>query len=350
MTDLNEALSRRDFLKLSGLGLASLSAIPLPLNRLRSLHFDDPFEVQQGRVTSTLLWTYDRPSYDATRLKLYWRDLLLPITNVTVGEDTKAYNRVWYEIGTGGFAYSGFLQPVRTILNAPRLDIPVSGLLAEVSVPFTDAHVSFDATSEVAYRLYYESTHWVTAVMQNPANGKSWYQILDDRFDELYYAQAEHMRFFPEDELMPLSAEISDGQKRIEVHLEDQLVIAYERDIPVFVTRAATGGIFRSGTYTTPTGSFMTYHKRPTRHMAAGDLAASGFNLPGVPWVQYFTETGISLHGTYWHNDFGHPRSHGCINLSPQAAKWLFRWTSPIVKADEQFSYKNKGTLVRILV
>ncbi len=62
--------------------------------------------------------------------------------------------------------------------------------------------------------------------------------------------------------------------------------------------------------------------------MAAGDIASNGFDLPGVPWVLYITESGISFHGTYWHNDYGRPHSHGCINLAPQAAKWLFRWTT----------------------
>jgi lipoprotein-anchoring transpeptidase ErfK/SrfK len=78
--------------------------------------------------------------------------------------------------------------------------------------------------------------------------------------------------------------------------------------------------------------------------MAAGDLTSNGFDLPGVPWVMYITESGISLHGTYWHNDFGRPRSHGCVNLSASAAKWLFRWTTPTVKPDEEFAYKSEGS------
>ena len=84
--------------------------------------------------------------------------------------------------------------------------------------------------------------------------------------------------------------------------------------------------------------------------MAAGDLAASGFDLPGVPWVQYITESGVSLHGTFWHNDFGRPRSHGCINLSVAAAKWLYRWTSPAVPIDRAFSYGRVGTTVEIML
>jgi lipoprotein-anchoring transpeptidase ErfK/SrfK len=63
----------------------------------------------------------------------------------------------------------------------------------------------------------------------------------------------------------------------------------------------------------------------------------------------YFTENGLSLHGTYWHNDFGHPKSHGCVNLSVEAAKWLFRWTTPVVPADKQYVYQPTGTLLEIV-
>jgi hypothetical protein len=176
--------------------------------------------------------------------------------------------------------------------------------------------------------------------MADPDDGVVWAQVLDDKAKVRYYTQAEHLRLFSDDELALLSPEIPADQKKIEIHLDQQLLIAKEYDNPVFVTRIASGAIFRSGTYTTPRGLFLTYHKRPTRHMAAGDLTSNGFDLPGVPWVMYVTESGISLHGTYWHNDFGRPRSHGCINLSIPAAKWLFRWTTPTVQPNEEFAYK----------
>jgi lipoprotein-anchoring transpeptidase ErfK/SrfK len=338
------ALSRRDFLKLSGLGLLGLFLPDLPFNPF----YQDTFDAQQGRVTSRLIWLYDRPSFKANRVKMYWRDSILSLSNVTVSDDVSDYNRVWYEIGDQGYAYSGTLQPVQTILNTPRMDFPKTGILGEVSVPYTDAHQQASADSAVAYRMYYETVHWVLSAVINPADGKVWYQVLDDKWNKLYYAPGEHIRLMSGEELAPLAPDVPDAKKKIRVRLNDQLVFAYENDNPVFVTRAATGGIYRVGTYTTPSGSFMTYHKRPTRHMASGDLTASGFDLPGVPWVMYITESGISLHGTYWHNDFGHPRSHGCINLSPSAAKWFFRWTNPVVKPDEQFAYKTKGTLVEI--
>jgi lipoprotein-anchoring transpeptidase ErfK/SrfK len=66
--------------------------------------------------------------------------------------------------------------------------------------------------------------------------------------------------------------------------------------------------------------------------------------------VLYITEGGISFHGTYWHNDYGRPHSHGCINLAPQAAKWLFRWTRPSVPPEKPLAYGFVGTQVEIKV
>ena len=109
------ASSRRDFLKLSGLGFLGLSLRSLPLNSL----FQDDLYAQQGRVTARLIWTYDQPSFTTgARLKMYWRDSVLPITGISISQDEGDYNRIWYEIGEDGYAYSGTLQPVRTILNA----------------------------------------------------------------------------------------------------------------------------------------------------------------------------------------------------------------------------------------
>ena len=151
------------------------------------------------------------------------------------------------------------------------------------------------------------------------------------------------------EELAPITPEVPLKEKKIVVQLEQQLVTAYEMGVPVFSVPVSTGARLRSGTYTTPSGNFITYYKRPSRHMAAGDIAASGFDLPGVPWVQYLTKSGISFHGTFWHNDYGRPRSHGCINMSCSAAKWLFLWSSPSVPVNKEFTYGQVGTKVEIL-
>jgi hypothetical protein len=337
-------LSRRDFLKLSGYGLLGM-ALPQASFSLQTDNFDN----LQGRVTERVLWSHDEPDAKAGRKKLYWRDLILSITNTTTSNDDNAFNRVWYELADGGYIYSGSVQPVHTLLNKPQA-ISLKGTLGEVSVPYTDAHLEPDSTSDVLYRLYYETVHWVKASAIHPGDGQVWYALLDDKTSTYYYVHAEHIRPISDAELAPLSPEVADKDKRLEVRLRDQLVLAYERDNLVFATRASTGMKRQSGSYTTPDGEFITYHKRPTRHMAAGDIAASGFDLPGVPWVLYLTQSGISFHGTYWHNDFGRPRSHGCINLTPQASKWLYRWTLPTVPPDKELAYGYVGTKVEIKI
>ena len=336
--------TRRDFLKLGGVGLAGMMATPL--------NFDssDPFDLQQGRVTVRTVWAHESPSVDAAKVRLLQRDSLFDITDIAVSDDTVSHNRIWYRAGNEGYVHSGNIQPVRTNLSQPYTGIiPVEGWLAEVCVPYTDAFEQADINSKAGYRIYYETTHWVMALTAGIADGQPWYQIRDDKWDKLYYVRAEHLRILTAEELAPISPEVSDRDKKIVVRLANQMVIAYETNLPVFVVSVSTGGILRSGTYTTPQGNFITSYKRPSRHMAAGDIAASGFDLPGVPWVQYITKSGISFHGTYWHNDYGRPRSHGCINLSISAAKWLYRWTSPSVPMNKEFSYGYKGTSVEIV-
>ena len=337
------ALSRRDFLKLAGYGMLGLSLPDFSSSSLTQPFYSD----LQGRVIEKSLWLHAEPSMQANRVELYWRDLVIPLTGAAISEDDEAYNRVWYEVDGKGYVYSGSVQPVSTVLNQPVSDVPPSGLLGEITVPFTDAHEEPDVAAKVAHRLYYETVHWITKRSTGP-DGHAWYCLLDDKFDLRYYIPAQHMRITPESELAPISPDVPDTDKLIEVHLARQLVLAFEKSQLVFAARAATGGQLLSGRWTTPEGQFITSYKRPTRHMAAGDIASSGFDLPGVPWVLYITKSGISFHGTYWHNDYGHPRSHGCINLTPQAAKWLYRWTSPIVESGKQFAYEFFGTKVLI--
>jgi lipoprotein-anchoring transpeptidase ErfK/SrfK len=336
-------ISRRDFLKLGGLGVLGVFAPPFA-------HQPDGLPADlQGRVTSIIQWVYDRPTFSGRRVKMYWRDLLMPITNVTISEDDPdSHNRVWYEIGAEGYCHSANLQPVRTLLNQPVMDLPLEGVLAEVSVPYTDALQQPNRGAAAGYRLYYETVHWVMGPTTSPEDGRVWYHVLDDKWNVIYYAPAEHLRILSQAELAPLSPEVPEYDKRIEVRLGEQLLLAYEADRPVFVTRVSTGAMLRSGTYYTPRGLFTTYYKRPTRHMAAGDITASGFDLPGVPWVMYITDGGISLHGTFWHNDFGRARSHGCINLTPADARWLYRWTTPSVPSGRQFTVARGGTQVLI--
>src|SRR6266516_7625426 len=93
------SFSRRDFLKLTGYGLLGMFLPNLPLNFPQT----DDFDNLQGRVTDRFIWSYSDPNFKAKRKRLYWRDLVMSITNTTIGEDETAYNRVWYEVDYGGY-------------------------------------------------------------------------------------------------------------------------------------------------------------------------------------------------------------------------------------------------------
>ncbi len=335
------ALNRRDFLKLSGLGIAGFF-LPSRIN----FQLNEP--QQQGRVVDPVVTEYEAPSFDTNKVRDYWKDMVFPITEVTIGDAEPAFNRIWYAIGSEGFVHSGGVQPVQTRLNAPELEIPPEGFLAEVTVPYTDAHFGPEQRIPVGYRYYYETTHWIIALVYNQQN-EPWYHVREDKWDNEYFVPASHLRRVPEEELTPLSPDVPPFAKRLEVRTAEQAVIAYEWDRPVFMTRAATGARFSNGNFATPPGRHMTFHKRPSRHMAAGNLAFNGYDLPGVPWICYFTKSGISFHGTFWHNNFGRPRSHGCVNLTPQAAKWIYRWTLPSVPPSIQDVYVDSGTVVDVL-
>lgn len=334
-------LSRRDFLKFGGVSLMGLLLPPLDT-------FSEMLPDQQGRVTDLKVSVYNQPSFTSQVIGEHWKDTVLPVSEVTVGDEEPAHNRTWYHIGDQGYIHSSGLQPVKTKLNSPAEELQDAGALAEVTVPFTDAHWGPGKEYPVAYRFYYETTHWIIASVSDKA-GKPWYRILDDKWGFQFYVPAPHLRLIPAEELTTQSPHVPSSEKRIEVYLSQQLVVALEWNEPVFMARASTGTEFRNGRFLTPAGRHQTFHKRPSRHMAAGNLAANGYDLPGVPWIAYITESGVAFHGTYWHNDYGRPRSHGCINLTPQAAKWIYRWTLPEVPPDQQRVYEDFGTRVDVI-
>ncbi|RME07903.1 MAG: murein L,D-transpeptidase [Anaerolineae bacterium] len=339
----SDSLSRREFLKLLGGGGLAWATRPL-----RAL-MEGLSPYQQGRVLYDQIAVFDRPSFQGEVLRHYWKDALVPISEVTIGDEEPAYNRVWYRLGDEGYAHSGGIQPVQTLLQFPVTEIPPEGQLAELTVPYSDARDDLGFWYEIVYRLYYLTTHWVVGY-DVALDGTPVYKIRDDKWEKEYYVPARHLRLIPPEELTPLSPDVPPEAKRIEVRTDEQLVIAYEYEQPVFFARAATGAEFSNGRFFTPAGTHTVLRKMPSRHMAAGNLAYNGYDLPGVPWVSYITERGVAFHGTYWHNDYGRPRSHGCINLTPQDAKWIYRWTLPVVPPDQPQAYaRQDGTRVDVI-
>ncbi len=111
----------------------------------------------------------------------------------------------------------------------------------------------------------------------------------------------------------------------VSVNLAQQIVTAYQGGTPVMVTLASTG---KAKHETTP-GVWKIYWRLPKQEMKNGNLASPDYyDLKDVPWVQYFHISGEALHGTYWHDDFGHPHSHGCVNLSTPIAGWFYGWAN----------------------
>jgi lipoprotein-anchoring transpeptidase ErfK/SrfK len=117
---------------------------------------------------------------------------------------------------------------------------------------------------------------------------------------------------------LPAIASSGNGTRWIDVDLTNQRVYAYEGDVVV------NSFVVSTGTWLTPTvtGQYNIYVKyRSTK------MSGPGYYLPNVPYVMYFYK-GYGLHGTYWHNNFGTPMSHGCVNLRTDEAAWLFDWAS----------------------
>lgn len=134
------------------------------------------------------------------------------------------------------------------------------------------------------------------------------------------------------------------ADKRIEVDLTNQKVYAYEGNIRVYEFLISSGSWGR-----TPTGEFTIWAKVKSQLMKGGSKEKrTYYYLPNVPWVMFFSNDqiakmrGFSFHGTYWHDKFGTPMSHGCINMKTEEAKVLYNWATPVVTNEKAWSTLSK--------
>lgn len=125
---------------------------------------------------------------------------------------------------------------------------------------------------------------------------------------------------------------VGEHERWIDVDTQEQVLTAYRGNSPVFIALVSTG---KAATPTRP-GSFRIWGKLYQSDMdnleEEGDGASKVYRMEAVPYVQFF-DGSIALHGTYWHDRFGTPRSHGCVNLSIADARWLFAFTAPVLPA-----------------
>ena len=336
----NGILSRRDFLKLSGAAVFGVLLSELRINKVQAAPAP-----MQGRVVATSLIIRDAPAFSGRRVNSLPRDSVLDNLEQVFGGAESDYNRIWYRIGNNAFVYSGWVQPVDTVDDNIVTEIPATGVLGEITIPKADSVWAINRSPTPGPRLYYGSTHWITALVVDKRDGSQWYKAYDNLWDTFYYIPPQWVHIFLPEEIAPLSPNVPEDEKHIEIHLDSQLLLAYEWNVLVYAARVATG----QKNFESPIGRFRTFHKRPTYHMTGGADEFSVFDLPGVPWDSYITDSGVAIHGTYWHNDFGHPHSHGCINMAPQDAKWIYRWTLPSVPPGERLMLE-PGVGTRVLI
>ena len=116
------------------------------------------------------------------------------------------------------------------------------------------------------------------------------------------------------------------GDREILVSLAEQRVWAYEGEQPVLSSLVSTGTAETWETET-PLGQWRILVKYEIQDME-GTVSGDAYRVEDVPHVMYFTNQGHALHGTYWHNNFGTPMSHGCVNLPLDVADWMYGWAS----------------------
>ncbi|MEO6536651.1 MAG: L,D-transpeptidase family protein [Candidatus Paceibacterota bacterium] len=163
-------------------------------------------------------------------------------------------------------------------------------------------------------------------------DGQKWYKIEQDatlRYPERvtsdWYVLADTVTLVQNNGNHRLTkGQVATTTKRIVVRLSEEMLYAYDGDT-LFMQEPISTGLNLTPT---PVGTFTVYAMTPSRYMQGPIIGVSdqAYDLPGVPWNLYFTKDGAVIHGAYWHNNFGQPWSHGCVNLSPENAKKLYLW------------------------
>ncbi|HET90523.1 MAG TPA: murein L,D-transpeptidase [Chloroflexi bacterium] len=328
-------ITRRDFIKRAGVTLTwlALPAFPIPDWPCGKQVLDPP-PTQFGRIATW--WrqaVHTEARQESERIAWFTRDEIIPLYATVMGKAPWPNNPVWYQT-EGGFIHSGYVQPVENSPSSEVItEVAAPGFWAQVCVPIAQARWKPDS-AYVRYKLYYGTVYRVIGAVQDEA-GEWWYQLQDG----VTYAPGPYVptwsvrRILPE-EMTPISPGHPD--KWIEIRLATQTLTCFEGETTVFRT-----GISSGAGGTTPRGEHRVLYKRHTRRMTGGG-EDDYYDLPGISFPVYFTRNAVAIHGTYWHNDFVRPHSHGCINVTNQAAQWVFRWVEPLALYEE---YEKKAKL-----
>lgn len=163
-------------------------------------------------------------------------------------------------------------------------------------------------------------------------DGQAWYKIVFDewiRYPERItgdrYVSTDYVQVLYNEGARDISAQQNaTTTKRIVVDRAEQMLYAYDGD-ELFTKEPISTGVELNPT---PRGTFIIFKKTPSRYMQGPipGVSEQFWDLPGVPWNLYFSNEGAVIHGAYWHDNFGKPSSHGCVNLPPEQAEKLYMW------------------------
>ena len=348
MRNQKKQLSRREFLKLSTLGLGALALNPVIYSIDRLADFPEAEYLGRNTVyspNSIRIWS--KPSSSSTVIRNLQDDECVVWLRDVVGDIVPGrINRRWVETPEG-YIYASSLQPVQNRPNQPvnQLTVPSDkglGMWVEVTVPYVDLQLAnpparapwMGSIPQNLWRLYYSQVVWVDEIKTN-SEGLVVYRINEryGSYGDIFYADAKAFRPLTTEEVTPIRTEIND--KKIVVNINHQTLSCFEGNSEVYYCQVSTGRKLDENGYpadkwSTPIGTFSIWRKLFSIHMAGGGTGA-GWDTMGVAWTTLFVGEGVAIHSTHWHNDFGTQRSHGCVNTAPEDAKWIFRWTKPVV-------------------
>lgn len=337
-----------------------------PWNAIHAMETDWPDGEQLGRnCTEGLLHLRARPSEGSTEISKIYEDAVVVWLREVVGEAPGgALSRNWVET-PDGYLYAPSVQPVKNKPNKPLDQIPQTstgpGFWAEITVPYVDIILdkdmpacSFWLRNTERPRLYYSQVLWIDEIKTGDS-GQVLYRVNEKygNCGDLYWVPAEAFRPITDEEIAPINPDATD--KRIEVNLNYQTLSCFEGKDEVFFCRISSGDKYDANgkatdKYSTPIGEHHPWEKDISIRMAGGSTGA-GYDTPGIAWTTLFDPGGAAIHSTFWHNYFGTPRSHGCVNAKPEDAKWIFRWGLPHVSIDPGRVSLNdfSGTIVDVI-
>jgi len=352
----SKTVSRREFLKASSVGCAGLSFLRIDkyLDISSSLLPEFPQADRLGRVLEVTVPLKLRPDIDSQDVGQLFEDDIVPWLREVVGS-RPMWNTQRFVETLNGYVYAPNLQPVLNIPNSPLQALPNSqGFWVEMSVPYIDLILANPPArspwlKRSAYpRLYYGQIMWVDEI-RNDDQGVTWYRVKENfgSYGDIFWVPGEALRPIPPEEWSPINPDIED--KHVEVNVTHQYLSCFEGTSEVYYCRVSTGGKYDvngapSSEWATPLGTHTIWRKLVSTHMTGG-TTGGGYDLPGIGWTTLFSGQGMAIHSTFWHNSYGVPRSHGCVNAKPDDAKWVFRWTLPVVPPETgEITISGKGS------